>query len=136
MILKQSHKYQGNLHKFDFEINPDNTIDEYSVNNNSISSEHLVYSTGADLIYPPAHSIHNSVKPLMVLSSPTIINGETFDIELDSVPNFEFPIASTSLTSSQLNATWEPDLTFVQGKEYFWRAKVKREEEENWSTYC
>jgi len=122
------------LHRFDFEINPENEIVEYSLNNNILSSEHLVYSTGADLIYPPAHSNHNSVKPLFVLSSPTIINGETFDIEVDSVPNFEFPMASTSLISNQLNARWEPDLTLVQNKEYFWRAKVKRDEEENWRT--
>lgn len=122
------------LHRFSFVIDQEQALQENDVNNNRFESEHMVFSTGADLIYPIKNSIHNSKTPLFVASSPTIFKGDFMDMELDSLGDFQNPIASTSIQGTNLNVQWIPDLLLKQGKKYFWRAKVNKPGETNWKT--
>lgn len=122
------------LHRFSFVIDQELVLKENDVNNNRFESEHVVFSTGADLIYPIKNSIHNSRKPLFVASSPTIFKGDFMDMELDSLEDFANPIATTSIQGTNLSVEWTPDLLLNQGKKYFWRAKVNKPGELNWKT--
>lgn len=133
IVVKMAPQDAG-LHRFSLTIDAEQVLEEYSEFNNRFEAEHQVFSTGADLIYPPDNSIHNSKAPLFVVSSPTIFNREIIDIQLDTVPSFENPIASSSIQGIDLNVEWQPQITLEQGKEYYWRAKVQRADEENWRT--
>ncbi|TNE73431.1 hypothetical protein EP331_04435, partial [bacterium] len=120
------------IHEFMLTIDSEQALTEYDEFNNRLQVEHQVFSTGADLIYPLNNSLHNSKTPLFVVSSPTIFNREIINIELDTLPDFTSPIANTSIQGTDLNVEWQPSIQLKHLKEYYWRAKVEREGEENW----
>jgi|GEM_PF-3938775 len=127
-------KEDAGEHEFSFEIDPDNELEEFDEFNNSYNDNHVVFSTGVDLIYPNQKGILTSSLPEFVLSTPSVFDGFDIVVELDSTENFSNPIATTRLNSQRVNIVWEPENRLTHGKEYFWRARVDKPDEINWRT--
>lgn len=112
------------LHEFEFFIDRDRSINEFTTANNGFQSVRVIFSTGVDIIRPFNHAIFNRLEPEFIVSSPTIANRERVQFQLDTTTTFLAPLADEVLLGEAINLTWKPNLVLENEQNYWWRARI------------
>lgn len=121
-------------HDFEFRIDPELLLDEFSRANNELEANHQVFSTGLDILHPLDEAILTERTPEFYVSSPTAADGQTYEFQLDTTATFFAPLQPTDVVQSDsLTVPWQPDMELEHGKTYWWRGRVDRPDaEDNW----
>jgi hypothetical protein len=118
-------KKDGN-NKFLVTIDLQNEIDELNKQNNSAEFTYLFASNGLTIISPNNYSIvSNSDIELKVQANDMFTNQASYYFEIDSLPTFSSSFKKSSgLLNASLFSKWKPGLPLVNGKVYYWRARL------------
>ena len=112
------------IHEFQFVLDEDRSINEFSTANNSYFSSHIVFSTGVDIISPLGFSKVSPENVDFVVSSPTIQNLEFVQFEIDTTNTFFNPILRQTIASEDVTIIWKPEISFEDNQKYYWRVRV------------
>ncbi|MBX7206343.1 MAG: hypothetical protein K1X81_13040 [Bacteroidia bacterium] len=129
------------FNQFDFQIDPDELVNEYSKSNNSATVTIFVPGNSLNLLAPLPYSIVNTTNIVLVAQGQNLFSdAEDFEMEIDTSPVFNplspFYQNSGTLKTSGALARWNLTVASTDSVVYFWRARLKKPIAEggNWNS--
>ena len=125
------------LNKITVTVDPDNEVDELYENNNSITKEFFIYENEARPVSPYNYSIVNKQGIKFYASTADPFNKlNQYNLEIDTTMLFNSALkVATSISSTGGLLEFNPTITFIDGKVYYWRvAPVPVTGQPNWNT--
>ncbi len=115
--------------RFTIKIDPENEISELNELNNVADFSIYLASNGISIISPIPYSILSKDNlELKVQSNNLFTKTAVYLFEIDTVGTFDSNWKKTSgKISSNLFASWKPDVSLEANKVYYWRAKLDAE---------
>ncbi len=129
--IKSKDMATSGFNQFDFQIDPFDSINEYSKSNNSASVTIFVPGNSLNLLAPLPYSIVNSINITLIAQGQNLFSdAEDFEMEIDTSPDFS-PLSPFYQTSGVLKTTgalaqWNLTIAANDSMVYFWRARLKK----------
>lgn len=115
------------LNNFRLKIENANEIEEMSEENNEINFTKFIYGNDIKPIYPYEFCIVPDVSNLILKFSTTDIFSpqQKFVLQIDTTEFFNSPLLkSTNITANGGLIEWSPNVQFIPGNVYYWRASL------------
>ncbi|WP_026998995.1 C25 family cysteine peptidase [Eisenibacter elegans] len=111
------------LNRFEVRIDPDDTIEEITKNNNTGILELNIPGIGVRALLPPEFSIVNQ-NMVRLIVTPNQVPDPTrqFTIELDTSPSFNSPNKRSTTLPASTTGIWEVPLSGADSTVYYWRS--------------
>lgn len=115
--------------EFTIVVDPHTEIDQIpemdDIVNNTITKGILILSDDIIPLHPFDNSIVTKPNVELIASIANVFSGaKDYVIELDTNSSFENPIASIKKSNKGGLLKWEPEINYVDGQAYFWRASL------------